>query len=535
MPVKHRDTMWPRLVSKMSPLLSVLGDKSKRVQLIEVVAAEAEREGSPHQAGMAKAVDSLSAGLNSGDGGYDPIPLLRRWLESDDLTLKQIAARGLANIATVQREYEQAAKWYLRGADGLSESTSKLHISNRDNLKVNAARCLRMAGKTDEAIKLLESFEPQNPTSLRYGVYAVELGQCYMKLNENEKALEVMVTAAEQVPSLRDNSRVEQYIKQLGGVPLSKDRDVDVQYFPGPDGIPMNTSALATDGTTLFTPGAYKRGVREGVCAFDVKRNSWKSLTTQFGAVASMDVHKGELWVGTVKEGIWRCALSSNDWKHWSTEQGLPDDRVTVLTATADGVFAGVGTTAAGGVIRIDDDGKVRVLDGKDAPDLAPLCLFVQGEQLLAATRTGIHEFDLKEQQWTVTVEGSGRQEVRVFPGKSHAWLSTYRREIFPYGADEEEAKRFKAAWFTGRQKSGVRMEFGIEHNGQLWFGGHPWARFRSVGFYRVDPKTGEFRIYGLRDGFRMSGTYTTLAAVAIGNDLWLATSAGLARVTPRQ
>lgn len=32
--------------------------------------------------------------------------------------------------------------------------------------------------------------------------------------------------------------------------------------------------------------------------------------------------------------------------------------------------------------------------------------------------------------------------------------------------------------------------------------------------FYRIDPETGEFRIYGLRDGFRMSTTYTTNAPV---------------------
>ena len=518
MPEKYRDAMWVRLLSEISPLLSTLGDTTKRMQLIEVAAAEAEREGSPHQYRMAMAIDRLSAGLKSGDGGYDPSPLLLRWVEGDDLTLKRTAARSLANISLGQREYERAAKWYLLGAE-----------------RVNAARCLRMAGKTEQAIELLESCEPQNHTSSIYGSYAVELGKCYMKLNENEKALNLMVTAAERVPSLRDNSRVEEYINQLGGVPLSEDRDVDVEYIAGPDGNTIHSSALATDGTSLFTSGAFQSGMRRGVSAFDVKRQLWESLTTPFGAVTSMAVHDGELWVGTANEGIWRCALSSNHWTQWSAKQGLPDDRVTVLTVSADGVFAGVGTTAAGGAIRIREDDRVEVLDGKAAPDLAPSFLFVQGEQLLAATRSGVYEFDLEQTQWTKTVEASGLREVRVFPGKSHAWASTYRREIYPYGADEAEAERFKAAWFNERGKAGIRTLFGIEHNGQVWFGGYPWARFRSVGLYRVDPKTGEFRMYGLRDGFRMSTTYTTHAAVAIGDDLWVATSAGLARMTPRQ
>ncbi len=535
MPEKHRDALWVRLLSAMSPLLGELGDTTKRMKLIEVAAAEAQREGSPHRIGMAMAVNRLAAGIKRGDGGPDPIPLLRRWTEGDDPLLKQHAARTLAQISEGQRDYEQAAKWYLLGADGLAATNSNTDVMARDNLRVHAARCLRLADKGNEAVELLESFAPQDQTSLNYGYYAVELGQCYVLLNEREKALDIMVSAAERVGGLSDNSRVEQYINKLGGVPLSEDRDVDVEYIAGPDGKTMHSSALATDGTTLFTAGTLQNGTRRGVCAFDVERRAWKTLTTQFGAVTSMAVHDGELWVGTANEGIWRCALSSNHWTQWTTEQGLPDDRVTVITSSARGVFAGAGTTAAGGVVRIDDEDKVEVLDGKDAPDLAPSFLFVQGKQLLAATRSGVYEFDLEEPQWTRTVEASGLREVRVFPGKSHAWASTYRREIYPYGADDAEAERFQAAWFKERDKAGITMLFAIEHNGQLWFGGYPWARFRSVGFYRIDPETGEFRIYGLRDGFRMSTTYTTHAAVAIGPDLWLATSAGLTRVTPRE
>ncbi|MDA1053155.1 MAG: hypothetical protein O3C40_22095, partial [Planctomycetota bacterium] len=535
MPEKYRDSVWARLPSKMSPLLGKLRDTTKRMQLIEAVAAEAEREGSRHQSGMAKAVNSLSAGLGSGGNGPDPIPMLRRWVEGDDLTLMHLAARGLAQIAERQKEYEQAAKWYLQGAAGLAESTSFTHVTARDNLRIHAGRCLRTAEKTEDAIELLESFEPHDPTSLNSGYHAVELGLCYMKLNENDKALDVMVSAAERVDGLVDNSRVEQYINELGGVPLSEDSDVDVEYIAGPGGSTMHSSALATDGTTLFTVGTLQNDTRRGVCAFDVERRSWQTLTTQFGAVTSMAVHDGELWVGTAQEGIWRCELSSNRWRQWSTEQGLPDDRVNVITASARGVLAGVGTTAAGGAVRIHQDADVEVLDGQDAPDLAPSFLFVQGELLLAATRSGVYEFDLEETQWTKTVEATGLREVRVFPGKSHAWASTYRREIYPYGADEAEAEHFKAAWFNERGKSGIRTLCGIEHNGQVWYGGYPWARFRSVGLYRVDLKTGEFRLYGLRDGFRMSTTYTTHAAVAIGNDLWVAGSAGLARVTPPQ
>ena len=52
MPEKYRDSMWVRLLSEMSPLLSKLGDTTKRMQLIELAAAEAE---------LAQAVAQLAA------------------------------------------------------------------------------------------------------------------------------------------------------------------------------------------------------------------------------------------------------------------------------------------------------------------------------------------------------------------------------------------------------------------------------------------------------------------------------------------
>lgn len=534
MPEKHRDAMWARLPSAMRPLLTKLGDPRARRELIEFAAKEAERQDSPHRSAMASAVGQLSTAWKPVDGGPDPLLRLRLWVDGRDPLLKMTAARSLAAFAERQRDLEQAAKWYLRGADGASAGTSPAEAAARDNLRIHAARCLRLAEKVDKAIELLESFQPHGRTSLNHGYYSVELGLCYLQTHENAKALDILVTAAERVPGLSDNSPVERYIEQLGGVPLSEHRDVDVQYFAGPDGKPLRVNTLATDGVTLFAPGPLHDGRSRGVWAFDVQRNSWRSLTDTFGPAVSIAVDDGELWVGTEADGIWRCDLSRNRWTRWSTEQGLPDPRVTVLTATAERVFAGVGTTAAGGVVRIDREGKVKLLDGQHAPDLAPTCLCVQGEQLLAATRSGVYEFDLQKQNWTKTMAGGGLSEVRVFPGKSHAWASCNGREIFPYQADEAEARRFQAAWFNEEGKSGVRMLFVVEHNGQLWFGGAPWTRFRSVGFYRLDPRTGEFRMYGLRDGFGMSTTYTTYAAVAIGRDLWLATSAGLARVTPR-
>lgn len=226
--------------------------------------------------------------------------------------------------------------------------------------------------------------------------------------------------------------------------------------------------------------------------------------------------------------------IAGNDWRQWSTSNGLPDDRVTAIMATEAGVFVGLGTPSAGGIAIIDYSGNVTVMDGENAPTSAPSSLAIQDGRLLATTPVRAYAFRLKTNTWISPDEKLTPTAMNIFPGKSHAWASDNGREIFPYGADKETAERFRAAWFHDYGKAGYSVRFVTEHKDQIWFGGSPWARFRSVGFYRIDPATGEFHMYGLRDGFRMSDVYTTHAGVAIGDDLWLATSAGLAKVTPR-
>ncbi len=531
-PKEHRDVVWARLPSHIARNLPRLRNPAMLMQVIEATSQEAERADAKYRYELAMGVSALASGFGSSQDaaqGLSAIPLLQRWVDGDDRMLRQVASRSLAGISMQTRDYVGAAKWYLVGADGLADSESATDRYARDNLRVNAARYLRQGGKSRDALELLESFKPSQPNSLTDGRYAVELGLCYMDEKLNDKALELFVSAGERVRSLNDNSRIKQYITELGGVPLREDRDVDVTYIKGPNG--EGGGMLATDGSRLYCLGAYRDRARHGVAAFDPRRNTWETLTEEFSGVTSLAVSQGTLWAGTAKSGVWRCSLASNDWQQWTTEQGLPDDRVMSLATHESGVFVGLGTAAAGGVAFIDADGQVSVLDGKDAPQAGPEHLVVQGEQLLVGTRSSVYEFDLAEKTWTRVRNNYGS---RVFAGESHAWISKYGREIAPYGADDKAAEPFKSAWFNEKGPSGYKVNWVTEHKGQVWFGGYPWARFRSTGVYRVDPETGEYRMYNLRDGFRMSTTYATFSGVAIGNDLFITTAAGLARVTPR-
>ena len=95
---------------------------------------------------------------------------------------------------------------------------------------------------------------------------------------------------------------------------------------------------------------------------------------------------------------------------------------------------------------------------------------------------------------------------------------------------------RYSKAWFPrGMGHAGYLVEFAVVWGDEIWFGGTPWNRFQSVGLYRVHKETGEFTMLKPRDGFRTSTTYSTFDAVLRENELWVATSAGLAVVTRRE
>ncbi len=542
MPDGYRDQLWARLPSTLAPLLGKIDNKAISPLMLESAATAAEKLDAEYAYQLALGVRSLT-GLVSRSGNparIEQIDRLERWAEGDQIELKKVGAWTLGQRAEYQKDFPSAARWYLIAANALKGGKSTYHETLATTYPVAASRCLRLSGQPAEALKMLESFKPHERTSLAAGRYAVEIGLCYRDLKQPSKALEVMVGAAERVPSLRDNSPVEEYIRELGGVPLREDHDIDVAYFDGPTGKPLMCRVLATDGSTLFCAGGFLGGVAQGVLAFEPQTETWRTLTTQFGRVTTMAVSGGDLWVGTASDGVWRGSLKGGDWKQWSTaeelsaSEWLPDNRVISLAASEAGVYVGLGTGAAGGVIRINADGSVKVLDGEDAPAIAPSHLVVLNGHLLATTRSTVHELDPASGKWTTVKVPSGPGSVAVFAGMSHVWASTYGREIVPFNCDAATANNYRDAWFSDAGKAGYSVEFVIERGGRVWFGGSPWARFRSAGFYSIDPDGGDFRMYGLRDGFRMSTTYSTYAGVTIDSDLWLATSAGLTRVTPR-
>ena len=92
----------------------------------------------------------------------------------------------------------------------------------------------------------------------------------------------------------------------------------------------------------------------------------------------------------------------------------------------------------------------------------------------------------------------------------------------------------FRPTWYTGREKSGYTIEFVAERGGEIWFGGDQAERFASSGLYRFDPQTGAYYQFTPADGFATASLHQIYDGLWLGDQLWLQTSAGLCRVTPR-
>ena len=482
---------------------------------------------------------------------------LVNWAKSDQPALAQVACRTLGHRSWAKKEFRQSSEWFLKGADIVKEASPGFY----DNFRIHAGRALVAGNLHREALELLETFRPDyKQDSPNLGYWASAIGSCYEALGQPEKALDIYVDIADRSTDSVNNSDIVSRINRLGGVPLSEDREVDVRYvkeYPG--GI---FSHLETDGNRIFTAGTtYNSTTRErspGIFAFDPAREIWEDYSPEkLATVTCLEWSDGVLWVGTT-DGLWNNDDSGSHWKRFSTEDGLPDAVITAVNVSGEDVYVGVGNRSSGGLVRIAADGSVEIMEGEGAPRSGPTDIIIRDGFLIVSSAGVIQQQNLKTGEW----EKLGYSGVaRIFETASGVLGSTYKKELFtldelreastewrtktrtkkaremapPLGSLMPES-RYSKAWFPrGMGHAGYLVEFAVVWGDEIWFGGTPWNRFQSVGLYRVHKETGEFTMLKPRDGFRTSTTYSTFDAVLRENELWVATSAGLAVVTRRE
>ncbi|NOY41296.1 MAG: hypothetical protein GXP26_05610 [Planctomycetes bacterium] len=537
MPEKNREKEWPYLFWHLG---NFKPDLERTARSIRMVAPAIERDGGMGYAKLPTMVVQKAL-LLAAAKGYPHLQteaneLLDRWKERE---LPQVQITILYSQLQ-QADHEEAATIHLQTADFHKKNNHDPHQHSYHYALVKAARSMRKANRADDALALLESFQPtdRGVNSLLTGTYGVELGNCLKALGRNDEALDTYVSSAEQCRGLVDNSDVDDRIKKLGGVPLSPDRDIDVRYVDDEKDKPFYCRSVATDGQRIFVGGDYRPPWSRGVTAYHPGNSRWEKLSGPEVRVSCLSYADGYLWAGTDKQGLWRCDLATSQWRQWNTSTDLPDNTVVDVLVHKGAAYVSVGGRNSGGVVRIDADQSVHVYQDSGAPRTCLYHLTTDGEKLCGVNK-GLFELDLSSDVWHRREDAAtGRPLHAMFIqyGPSGLWGSSYGKELFLVGASQEENARFKQAWFPrGLQKAGYSLDFAIERDGQVWFGGYPWWRFKSAGLYRFDLETGKFTIYGPRDGFRVGTIYQCYDGVWLKDQLWLATSEGLAEVTVRK
>ena len=161
----------------------------------------------------------------------------------------------------------------------------------------------------------------------------------------SEKGIETYLAAATRCPDIIDHTDLMQRVPALEAS-TREDRRVQVTYLDGPGEKPLIASHLATDGQQLYLAATAN--------CFDSTPlvGAGRSYSGIMGPLPALAFANRQLWSGTEKEGIWRCDASGTNWSSIRTEQGLPDLHIQSITAGNGDTYAGVGTKAAGGLVR---------------------------------------------------------------------------------------------------------------------------------------------------------------------------------------
>ncbi|TWT92792.1 CsgG/HfaB family protein [Stieleria varia] len=529
MPPKNRDLQWVHILQLLRFPYLQPADAQSLMPVMQMAARRIdETDNDMVQKGLATQCSRIAQML----GTTEAEELIRSWIGGEHKWKHHAACRSLATKANKEHDHDAAALWYQRAADPLRESEEYAERYAYENLLIHSATHWRLAGQVERAIRTLDSFSPSVPKSLNHGYYEIERGHCLLDSGQKRQAVETWVSAAESIPYLINRASLSQAITQAGGVPLREDREVDVRYLTAADGYPRTCTALTTDGSTIYCAGYEKTNHR--VFAFHIPTQTWRILKLETDRVTCMQYQDGSLWVGTDQDGLWRCDIAANQWHHWGVGEGLPDSHVESLAVSAGDCYVGVGTLRGGGLIKIDTSGSMQIFEGLHAPSQAPTHIIINDDRILARTPKSISRYDRHKKAWS-PLQISTPKSPLIFVGTSGLWASTSQRELYPLNQDDIAEDHFKDAWYpSGGLKVGYVVKFVIERQDEIWFGGTPYESFLCSGVYRVDKRTGNFTMFGPRDGFRMDRYYSTDGGVWAADRLWLATHAGLVELKPK-
>jgi len=319
------------------------------------------------------------------------------------------------------------------------------------------------------------------------------------------------------------------------------------------DGLPDDhVFALKVDGDSVWI------GTEGGLARYDKRTGKVRSWTEKDGlpwrVVSAIDVNPktGELWIGMLGGGVAR--FSGGRFDHFDQlNSGLVNDVVYGLTVENDNVW--IATTA--GASRYNTVTRQwTIYTEKNAPMEEiwnyGVC-YDAGKVYLAVWGSGVLEFDVATERWKDYLDPDGEMEIDLYrddglvhvitTGVSHVdgimWVTTY------FGANRYDGRHWRGYY---AHETGMPSDFGNAVAGrsatEAWFatdeGLGVLADFASDTWvtYTMDPATRT----GLATVSRAGKVLKTVKmpkciphnytqAVAFdGDDVWVATSKGVAR-----
>jgi TolB-like protein len=478
--------------------------------------------------------------------------VLRKWNASNDRWTWLFAARQLIILKLGGLSYDQ---FNARLDELFGDAKNPFEQQTLTEQKTWLAIRLRNENKIADALRILQSFQPKNQSAqlgydFSYSEYGYQLGRCLEDLGRKQEALAAYMHFAEMPSGYYPSGDFTRHIDQLGGVPLRPDREVDVRYPDLAPGNPYYCRVLTTDGKQLYCAGGFEDD-RNGpnaipirsIRALDLASSKWTSLGGPDDRVSCLAIGDGKLWAGTDQSGLWRMDIESQRWRQWTTKTGLPTDSVVAVVAVGPTCYASVaninpsGEVVSGGMVRVNDDG-VHIYRGPQTPQTAPQSIEFDANRLVTVDRQWrLHVLDLTKDAWTSV---PNFWSPIATADKSGLWTAPRGFIATLVDEDFKTLQKFAAAERLPEYhapSNNYRPKFFLEHDGNLWIGGNAWRRFGDSGLFRLHLATGKLTRFGPRDGFRYDdqNSYTTYAGVWAGGRLWVATSFGLAEVTPRK
>ncbi len=281
-------------------------------------------------------------------------------------------------------------------------------------------------------------------------------------------------------------------------------------YHPSPN--PMTTfTTLAIDKS-----GKVWAGCESAVYYFE--ETEWKllDLSNTFGSIQDIAVKDNEVWIAS-QNGLQH--FNGTNWNTLTTENGLPDNYLTVVTFDAQGKLW-VGTDGMGVCYQKDNKWvTIGETEGLFAKDVFDINFSADGKTYLATHKTGI-AYQTADNQWAIYssdgLVGNVCKDIRLENNGSF-WVATSS------GVSHYDATSHK--WQSFTQAHGNLIGLNTRRI-TLDSKGNVWAAFYDGGVSCYSPTTEMWTNYGAGEGKLPVAQATDVLPMENGT-VWVTTFAG--------